>query len=74
MKYQVWDENNEGGKWIYVYKVDANGLRTCIKAIQYYTEKNDESDRLREDAVGEALQFIDIQKKTQYSKEMIYEV
>lgn len=74
MKYQIWDETNESGTYLYVWKVTGDNSRCCIKAIGYVEDKEHDNQKNRQEALGEALQFIEIQKKTEYKKEMIFEL
>jgi hypothetical protein len=71
MKYQIYDQVNYNGRFITVYRIDGEN-KEAIKCLYYFTEETHPGDR--QQAIDDAIKYINEQKNNQHRSELLMEL
>jgi hypothetical protein len=71
MKYQIYDQVNYNGRFITVFRIDGEN-KEAIKCFYYFTEESKPGDR--QQAIDDAIKYINEQKNNQHRSELLMEL
>jgi hypothetical protein len=71
MKYQIYDQVNYNGRFITVYRIDGVD-KISVKCFYYFTEETHPGDR--QDALNQAIKYVNEQKNNQHKSELLMEL